>query len=231
MSSFHHRSPSAASQSPSHHRSPSSASNSEPTQTHHHSILPTVPTPALVESVAGAAHYSGGNVDPLKHRHSSHDRQDTHTDVKADHQRVLADLAELFQCRPTPEIFERSWHKDAVFEDPLAHCKGFREYAAQASSTFRRPKLFSKSETVTSRVMSSTRMPNRIVFSQTQRYKNRFLDKTIESVVTVDLDDEDKIIRLVDQWDGKALPSRWGGGLLRRLNGKVVPLLVHVPKA
>jgi len=190
-------------------------------------MLPTVPTPALVESVAGGAHYSGGNVDTLKHRHSSHDRHDTHTDVKADHQRVLADIRELFECRPTPEIFERSWHKDAVFEDPLSHCKGFREYAAQ---WYAMPKVFANSETVSARVMSSTRTPNRIVLAQTQRYKNRFLDKTIESVVTVDLDDGDKIIRLVDQWDGKALPTRWGGGLLRRVNAKVVPLLVHVPR-
>jgi len=166
-------------------------------------------------------------VEPLKHRHSSHDRQETHPDVKTDHQRVLADVRELFECRPTPEIFKRSWHKDAVFEDPISHCKGFREYAAQ---WYAMPKLF-KSETVTCRIMSSTHAPNRIVLSQTQRYKNRFMDKTIESVVTIDLDDGDKIIRLVDQWDGKALPSHWGVGLLRRMNGKFVPLLVHVPRA
>jgi hypothetical protein len=55
--------------------------------------------------------------------------------------------------------------------------------------------------------------------------------QTIESVVTIDLDDGDKIIRLVDQWDGKVLPSHWGVGLLRRMNGKFVPLLVHVPRA
>lgn len=53
--------------------------------------------------------------------------------------------------------------------------------------------------------------------------------QTISSVVTVDLDDSDKIIRLVDQWDGKALPSRFGGGLLRRLNAKIAPLFIHVP--
>ncbi|KAJ7752079.1 hypothetical protein B0H16DRAFT_815450 [Mycena metata] len=229
--SSHHRSPSASSaphraSSSGHHRSPSSASNGEPTQTHHHSILPTVPTPALVESVAGGAHYSGSNVEPLKHRHSSHDRPDTHTELKADHQRVLEDIRALYECRPTPEIFNRSWHKDAVFEDPLSKCKGFREYAAQ---WYAMPKLFKSSETVSTRVMSSTRMPNRIVFSQTQRYKNRFLDKTISSVVTVDLDDQDKIIALVDLWDGKGLPTRFGGGLLRRLNAKIAPLLVHVP--
>ncbi|KAJ6513897.1 hypothetical protein C8R47DRAFT_1033625 [Mycena vitilis] len=224
-SQSHHRSPSDASRS--HHRSPSAASNSEPSQTHHHSLLPSVvPTPALVESVAGAAHYSGSNIEPLKHRHSSHDRQDTHTELKADHNRVLADIRELYELRPTPDIFERSWHKDAVFEDPLAKCHGFREYAAQ---WYAMPKLFAMSETVSWRVMSSTRSPNRIVFSQKQRYQNRLMDKTIESVVTVDLDDSDKIIRLVDQWDGKALPSRFGGGTLRRLNGKITPLVIRVP--
>jgi hypothetical protein len=49
-------------------------------------------------------------------------------------------------------------------------------------------------------------------------------------VVTVDLDDSDRIIRLVEQWDGKALPSRFGGGLLRRLNAKITSLLVRVPR-
>ncbi|KAJ7285620.1 hypothetical protein C8J57DRAFT_1285365 [Mycena rebaudengoi] len=218
----HHRSPSS---SQTHHRSPSTSSytNGElPTQTHHHSLI-TMPTPALVESVAGAAHYSGGTVEPVHRRHSSHDRQETHTDVKGDHQRVLDDIRELYECRPTLEIFQRSWHKDAVFEDPLSKCKGFREYAAQ---WFAMPALFAHSETVSARVMSSTRTPNRIVFSQTQTYKNRFVNKTIESIVTVDLDEHDKIIRLVDQWDGK--PLSWT--FLRRVNAKVAPLLVRVPK-
>ncbi|KAF8212467.1 hypothetical protein K438DRAFT_1246264 [Mycena galopus ATCC 62051] len=225
MSSSPTRSPS---QSHGHHRSPSAASRTssgnEPSQTHHHSILPTIlPTPAVVESVAGAAHYSGGHVEspeqPLKHRHSSHDSPSSHTEVTPDRERVLADIRSLYELRPTPEIFRRSWNPDAVFE-------GFREYAAQ---WYAMPKLFAKSETVKTRVMSSTSSPNRIVFSQTQRYKNRLMDKTISSVVTVDLDDSDKIIRLMEQWDGKALPSRFGGGLLRRLNAKLTSFLVHVP--
>jgi len=223
------------SSSPSHHRSPSASSRTsnshEPSQTHHHSILPTIlPTPAVVESVAGGAHYSGSNVEqpeqPLKHRHSSHDRSTSHTDLKVVHERVLADIRSLYELHPSPEIFKRGWAPDAVFEDPLAKCKGFREYAAQ---WYAMPKLFSKSETVNTRVMSSTASPNRIVFAQTQRYKNRFMDKTISSVVTVDLDETDKIIRLMEQWDGKALPSRFGAGFLRRLNAKLTPLLVRIP--
>lgn len=95
-------------------------SPSPPTQTYHSSILPrSVPTPALVESVAGAAHYSGIRVDPVsagKHRRRSSDHHKSHVDVKADHHRVMADLRELYGCRPTLEILQRSWHKDAVFE-------------------------------------------------------------------------------------------------------------------
>jgi hypothetical protein len=95
---------------------PRSPSLNLPTITHHASI--NVPTPALVESVAGAAHYSGIKVDPgmLKRRHSSHERRMSHGEVKADHERVLEDLKELYCLRPTWEIFDRTWRKDAVFE-------------------------------------------------------------------------------------------------------------------
>lgn len=97
--------------------------------------IPSVPTPALLESVAGGAHYAGVNVEPgsvLKHRRSSTSRP--HNVLKHDHIRVLDDLTELYCCRPTLEIFQRSWNKDAVFEDPLCRCKGYSEYAAQVSS-------------------------------------------------------------------------------------------------
>ncbi|KAG7452691.1 uncharacterized protein BT62DRAFT_18530 [Guyanagaster necrorhizus] len=224
----HHRSLSRGST-----RSLSPRSPSPPSQTFHSSILPhPIPTPALVESVAGAAHYSGVKVDPetLKHRRASIDRRETSTNepVKADHQRIMADLKELYCCRPTMEIFERSWNKDAVFEDPLSYCKGYKEYAAQ---WFVLPKLCSKSETLSTRIMSSTSSPNRLVFAQKQEYTARLFGhkKVIDSIVVVDLDREEKIVRLVDQWDGK-VPTWFGSHTLRRANAKVVPWLVHVPK-
>lgn len=112
----HHRTTSSDSQS----SYPPPRSPSPPSITYHPSILPrSVPTPALVESVAGAAHYSGIRIEPetqLKHRRSSHGEHTVHSELKADHRRVLADLKELYCCRPTLEIFERSWSRDAVFE-------------------------------------------------------------------------------------------------------------------
>lgn len=142
---------------PENHRRCSSSSSSPrppspPSQKYFPSIL-SMPTPALVESAAGGAHYSGVKVDSemLKHRRNSSFKQ--HAEIKHYHQRILEDLAELYCCRPTREIFERSWHRDAEFEvhslsypsestsclaiiqDPLSKCKGFEEYAAQVSLT------------------------------------------------------------------------------------------------
>ena len=145
MSEIHRRCSSSSSSSP---RSPS-----PPSQTYYPSIL-SMPTPALVESAAGGAHYSGVKVDSemlLKHRRNSSFKR--HTEIEHCHQRVLEDLTELYCCRPTREIFERSWHKDAEFEvhslsyssestgylaiiqDPLSKCKGYDEYAAHVSLT------------------------------------------------------------------------------------------------
>ncbi|KAF8921490.1 hypothetical protein CPB85DRAFT_1271079 [Mucidula mucida] len=232
----HHRSLSRTSRtsisSATNRRSPSPSSR--PSQTFHASILPrSMPTPALVESVAGGAHYAGIKVDAEspKHPHTSMDRrrssQEMAINLKADHHRVMADLQELYCCRPTPEIFERSWNKEAVFEDPLSVCKGFHEYAAQ---WYAMPKLFSNSVTLSSRVMSSTNSPNRLVYAQTQEYTYRIggQKKVIESIIVVDLDEEEKIVKLSDQWDGK-LPTWFGSHFLRRVNAKVAPWFVHVP--
>ena len=95
-----------------------SRSPSPPSHTYHPTILP-IPTPALVESVAGGAHYSGIRLDhetQLKHRRRSSDAGDLHTELKPSHRRILNDLEELYGCRPTLEIFERSWNKEAEFE-------------------------------------------------------------------------------------------------------------------
>ena len=108
MSERHHRRSSSSSFPP--------RSSSPPSQTYYRSIL-TMPTPALVESAAGGAHYSGVKVDPetlLKHRRNSSFKQ--HKDIEHYHQHILEELTELYCCRPTREIFERSWHRDAEFE-------------------------------------------------------------------------------------------------------------------
>jgi len=107
-------------------------------------------------------------------------------------------------------------------------CKGYDQYAAQ---WFAMPKLFSKSVNISTRVMSSTHSPNRLVYYQVQEYTIRLLGRKqiVDSVIIVDLDDDGKIIHLTDQWQGQT--PRWQcGSLLRTLSAKVTPWLVHAPK-
>lgn len=100
--------------SPDRPRSPTS-----PTITYHPSLFPAnIPTPALLESAVGGAHYSGVKIerDTSKLRRDSSGKRASYLQVNGDHQRVLDDLKELYCCRPTREILERRWRPDACFE-------------------------------------------------------------------------------------------------------------------
>lgn len=54
--------------------------------------------------------------------------------------------------------------------------------------------------------------------------------QTISSFVVVDLDNEFKITRLVDQWNGEDPSTSWGAVRLRRLNAKLTSWFVRVPR-
>lgn len=105
------------------HRSPSHEtpdSPPSPTQVYHPSLFPAhIPTPALLESAAaGGAHYSGAKIehDIRRIRRGSLRRGSSYVEVTGAHKKVIEDLNELYCCRPTREIFERTWRPDAVFE-------------------------------------------------------------------------------------------------------------------
>ena len=88
--------------------------------------------PALFESAAGGAHYTGVKIDGasgMRLRRSSSQRQ--YSDLNHNHQRVLDDLTELYCCRPTLEIFERSWNADAEFE-----VRGFPVFLVSVALSF-----------------------------------------------------------------------------------------------
>jgi len=142
---------------------------------------------------------------------------------------VINDLKDLYSLRPSVEIFERSFARDVVFEDPLTHCKGLNEIAAQF---YAMPKVFSKAVTLSFKVLQSANDPNRIIYSQQQEYTVKLIGmkRSFNSIIVVDLDSDDKIVQLEDQWHGEEPPTAWGLGALRRFNGKVTTWLVRLPK-
>ncbi|KAH7107205.1 hypothetical protein BKA62DRAFT_686277 [Auriculariales sp. MPI-PUGE-AT-0066] len=144
-------------------------------------------------------------------------------------QQVVNDVLELFSSRPSLEIFKRSFRPEGEFEDPLSKCIGYEQFGAQ---WFGMPKVFPVSRNLSHRILSSTTNPNRIEYVQAQEYTFRWIGnkKIMYSLVMIDLDENDKVLKLEDKWDGNDQPTRYGAYSLRRLNAKCVPWLVSVPK-
>ncbi|CUA66788.1 hypothetical protein RSOLAG22IIIB_00236 [Rhizoctonia solani] len=191
-------------------------------------ILANLPTPGMLASLAGAAHYTG-NPKYTKQEALRASFGSKNVVLEGQRKQTVEDVLELFCAHPSLEIFERSWRRDAVFEDPFTKCVGYREYAAR---WYGLPKIATKSATLQYRVLSSTHSPHKIVFDQTQQYTLRYINrkKTIHSLVIIELDEEGKIIKMEDRWNGEELPRKWGTIWLRRLNGKTAPFLVRVPR-
>lgn len=74
------------------------------------------------------------------------------------------------------------------------------------------PKLFPVSTTLSARVISSTHNPNQIVYEQEQEYTVRGFGskKLMKSTVVIELDDQDRIVKLDDMWNGNDHPTKWG---------------------
>ncbi|EPQ26971.1 uncharacterized protein PFL1_05606 [Pseudozyma flocculosa PF-1] len=142
-------------------------------------------------------------------------------------ERLVADSVSLFSAKPSPEIFARSWNKDAIFADPIAYAEGARQYMAQ---WYGMPAAFSASELLKWRLVKSD--ADEVQYVQRQRYKIKLIgvEKEITSTVALQLDHEGKIKRFEDRWDHKPLPSGSIAMGLRKLNAVTVPLVVGVPK-
>ncbi|KAH9057138.1 hypothetical protein EDB83DRAFT_2390402 [Lactarius deliciosus] len=219
-------------------RPPSPTHSNLPTQIYHSSLLPrSIPTPALLDSVAGGAHYSG--VESVNERRRSLLRNHPQSPnavqafgqrrqsnlpgaASASHLATMDDLKEMYEGRSTKEIIQKRWQKGAEYEDPYTRCKGLSEIAPQ---WYALPRMYSKLAVTGRRVLSSTEHPNRLIMWQKHEYTVRVTGskKVVESILVIDFDGDGKIVRLVDQRRGEDPPTRWGAQHLRRLNGRVVP--------
>ncbi|KAF8678095.1 RNA polymerase II C-terminal domain phosphoserine binding [Rhizoctonia solani] len=194
-------------------------------------ILANLPTPGMLASLAGGAHYTG-NPKYSKQEAVRASFGSKNVILEGKRKQTVEDVLELFCAHPSLEIFDRSWHPNAVFEstqDPLTKCVGYKEYAAQ---WYGLPRIAARSTTLEYRVLSSTHYPHKIVFDQTQQYTLRYIKrkKTIHSLIVLELDEDGKIIKMEDRWNGEEPPRNWGAIWLRRLNGKTAPFFVRVPR-
>ncbi|KAH8725016.1 hypothetical protein GQ44DRAFT_707642 [Phaeosphaeriaceae sp. PMI808] len=139
-------------------------------------------------------------------------------------QTIVGSVLDLFAGRPSlPKL--ALWRDDATFTDPLTIATGRDKYAAQ---WYGLQQAFSEIERLSHQVKDAG---NPILMDLRTRYVIKGINKeqTIQSVVAIHLDDQSKISKVEDKWDGK-LPEGTISEAFRHLNAVTVPKIVSVPK-
>ncbi|KAL5387869.1 hypothetical protein DPSP01_003267 [Paraphaeosphaeria sporulosa] len=137
---------------------------------------------------------------------------------------ILRSVLDLFAGKPSlPKL--ALWRDDATFADPITIAEGRDRFAAQ---WYGLQAAFSEIERLHHEV---TDAGNPILMDLKTRYVIKGIGKeqTITSVVAVHLDDQGKIKKVEDKWNGK-LPEGSIANAFRHLNAVTVPKFVSVPK-
>ncbi|KAF1911055.1 hypothetical protein BDU57DRAFT_462210 [Ampelomyces quisqualis] len=139
-------------------------------------------------------------------------------------QTIVGSVLDLFAGRPSlPKL--ALWRDDATFTDPLTIATGRDKFAAQ---WYGLQQAFSEIERLNHQVKDAG---NPILMDLRTRYVIKGINKeqTIQSLVAIHLDDQGKISKVEDKWDGK-LPEGSISEAFRHLNAVTVPKIVSVPK-
>ncbi|KAF2243833.1 hypothetical protein BU26DRAFT_543299 [Trematosphaeria pertusa] len=117
------------------------------------------------------------------------------------------------------------WRDDATFTDPITIATGRDKYAAQ---WYGLQSAFSEIERLHHSVKDAG---NPILMDLKTRYVVKGIGKeqTIQSLVAIHLDEQGRISKVEDKWDGK-LPDSSIANAFRHLNAVSVPKMINVPK-
>jgi hypothetical protein len=128
-------------------------------------------------------------------------------------QTLVGSVLDLFAGRPSlPKL--ALWRNDATFTDPLTIATGRDKYAAQ---WYGLQQAFSTIDPLSHQVKDAG---NPILIDMRTRYVIKGINKeqTIQSVVAIHTDEEGKISKVEDKWDGK-LPD----GTIANVSADPVP--------
>ncbi|KAK3066004.1 hypothetical protein LTR53_017805 [Teratosphaeriaceae sp. CCFEE 6253] len=120
---------------------------------------------------------------------------------------IIDQVTSLYQCRPSDEAYSH-YRKDAVFHDPVSIAKGLDSIKSQFNGM---PKIFERSDTQKLEVLDDPQQPNSIVLNLTQHYVfkgGKTPEKTLNSKVTLKLDQDGMIEHHEEEWDHK--PNKTG---------------------
>jgi hypothetical protein len=114
---------------------------------------------------------------------------------------IVGSVLDLFAGKPSLQKLAL-WRDDATFNDPLTSAKGREQYSAQ---WYGLQQAFSEIDRLNHQVKDSG---NPILMDLRTKYVIKGINKeqTIQSLVSIHLDDQGKISKVEDKWNGE-LPT------------------------
>ncbi|KAI0019152.1 hypothetical protein F4780DRAFT_747906 [Xylariomycetidae sp. FL0641] len=122
-------------------------------------------------------------------------------------------------CGSASEEDMKVYAEKAIYDDPFSYCDTRYKIAGQWYGI---PKLFAKSETLATEIVSST--AHELVWKQRQRYTFAGIhaSKTADSLISLQLEGEEpdeKVVYHKDMWNEKDYSHEGLGMLIKKLNG------------
>lgn len=138
---------------------------------------------------------------------------------------IVNNILSLYCLRPSKECF-KYYDNEVIFEDNLIYATGL---ANLKSSFYGMPKLFTKSTTVSYKVLENT--PNVLRIELNQRYTLPYVNRAfVQNCVIVLEFDGQKIVKHSDLWSGKPIATE-KILILRKAMAKLVSTFVRVPES
>ncbi|KAL4884894.1 hypothetical protein BJY04DRAFT_214777 [Aspergillus karnatakaensis] len=140
-------------------------------------------------------------------------------------------ILNLYQGSASEEDM-RVYAEKAVYDDPFSYCDTRYKVAGQWYGI---PKLFAKSQTLATEVVSST--DDELVWKQRQKYTFTGIhaSKTADSLISLRLegqgDGEEKVVYHKDMWNEKDYSHEGLGALIKKLNGDQLTHVTQPPES
>ncbi|KAK5991917.1 hypothetical protein PT974_05307 [Cladobotryum mycophilum] len=137
---------------------------------------------------------------------------------------LVGSVLDLFEGHPTLGKLAL-WNPAGLFKDPLAYAEGYDRFAAQ---WYGLAALFGPIH-IQSHQVTSAENPIELSLSNKYVVKGVGIERTINSVVRIHVNPDGRIEQVEDRWNDQ-LPEGGIGEFFRKLNAKMVPAFVTVPK-
>lgn len=147
--------------------------------------------------------------------------------TSAEHSAIITHITNLYSGSAS-ESDMQVYAEKAIYDDPLSYCDTRYKIAGQ---WYGLPKMFSSLRTLATQVVKDS--PDEIIFKLRQEYtpKLTHTPKTVDSLVSLGLDEHGKVRYHKDMWNDKDYSHQGLGKLIKNLNGDHLTKITQPPES